>query len=360
MKKQRLNFKIATWVHNAVFLPILLCLGHVGKGSAQESIATIANFYSGKSITIIVGVDAGGGYDLNARILSRHLGKHIPGSPNVITQNMPGSSSIQAGNYVVNVARQDATVIAAVQRNIPLQFLFDMQGVQFDLKKLQWIGNTASEPGVFISARSAQQLTLKDLQTTEMFVGGGGPSTDSEINARILNNMFGTKLKIVAGYPGGNQMLLSMQRGEIQGIANWSWSDIQQRRSDWIKQKTVNILFQFAPEPIPELAGTGTPFILDLARNDDEREVLKVLMEAKKFGRPFFMSPGVPVERLVAVRKAFDSTMEDPAFIAETTKAFGPLDPMSGIKMQERLMDIYALPNELIERAKATAAALAN
>jgi tripartite-type tricarboxylate transporter receptor subunit TctC len=233
-----------------------------------------------------------------------------------------------------------------------------MGGVQFELRRLQWIGSTANEPGIFVSARSTPQRTLKDFQTTEMFVGGGGPTTDSEINARALNSLFGTKLKIVSGYPGQSEMLLSMQRGEIQGIANWSWSDIVSRNPDWLSQKTVNLLLQFAPEPIPELS--GTPFILDLARNDDDRAVLRLLMEAKEFGRPYFMSPRVPSERVAAIRKAFDATMKDPGFIAEATKTLGPLAPASGIKMQERLADVYVTPAAIIERAKAAVASQTN
>jgi tripartite-type tricarboxylate transporter receptor subunit TctC len=333
----------------------LLCIGFVSRAHAQDTDAQIANFYNGKTIFIVVGVGTGGGYDLTARVLSRYLGKYVPGRPNVVVQSLPGASSVLAANNVVAVAPQDGTVIAAVQRNIPVQFLFDMSRVQFDLRQLQWIGNTAKEPGVFVSARSAPQRTLKDLQTTEMIVGGGGPTTDSEINARALNSLLGTKLKIVSGYPGQNEMLLSMQRGELQGIANWSWSDIVTRNPDWISQKTVNVLLQFAAEPIPELS--GTPFILDLARNDDDRAVLRLLMEAKEFGRPYFMSPKVPSARVTAIRKAFDATMKDPEFVAEATKTLGPLDPASGIKMQERLADVYATPAALIERAKAAVAA---
>jgi hypothetical protein len=146
-----------------------------------------------------------------------------------------------------------------------------------------------------------------------------------------------------------------MQRGEIQGIANWSWSDIVTRNPDWISKKTVNMLIQFASEPIPQLS--GTPFILDLARNDDERAVLRLLMEGKEFGRPYFMSPKVPPERVTAIRNAFDATMKDPEFVAEATKTLGPLDPTSGIKMQERLASVYATPAALVERAKAAVAA---
>ena len=202
----------------------------------------IANFYrDSKTILIVVGVDVGGGYDVTARVLARYLGKYIPGRPSIVIRNQSGASSILArANNVVNVAAQDGTVIAAVQRNIPAQFLFDMTGVQFDLGQLQWVGNTAKEPGVFVSSKSAPQKTLKDLQTTEMFVGGNGPRTDSEINARVLNSVFGTKLKIVSGYPGQNQMVLSMQRGEIQGIANWSWSDILLRHPDLLTSNSAS------------------------------------------------------------------------------------------------------------------------
>ena len=345
-------------VFRRVVILNLLWISFFSHAHAQDADAQVADFYRGKTISIVVGVSTGGGYDLTARVLARYLGKYVPGHPNVVVQSRPGASSVLAANFVAAVAPPDGTVIAAVQRNIPVQFLFDMTGVQFDLKQLQWIGSTAKEPGVFVSARSAPQRTLKDFQTTEMFVGGGGPTTDSEINARALNSLFGTKLKIVSGYPGQTEMLLSMQRGEIQGIANWSWSDIVTRNPDWISQQTVNMLLQFAPERIPELP--GTPFILDLARNDDERAVLRLLMEAKEFGRPYFMSPKVPAERVAAIRKAFDATMKDPGFIAEATKTLGPLDPASGIKMQERLAKVYAAPAALVERAKAAAAAPAN
>ena len=336
----------------------LLGIMFVSCAYAQDADAEVANFYRGKTIFVIVGVDTGGGYDFTARTLARHIGKYIPGRPNVVVQNRPGASSILAANYVAVGAPQDGTAIADVQRNIPVQFLFDMRGVQFDLKQLQWIGSTAKEPGVFVSARSVPHRTLKDIQTTEMFVGGGGPTTDTEINARILNSLFATKLKIVSGYPGQNETLLSMQRAEIQGIANWSWSDIVTRHADWITQKTVNLLLQFASEPIPELS--DIPFILDLARNGDERAVLALIMEAKEFGRPYFMSPKVPAARVAAIRTAFDATMKDPEFIAEATKTLGPLGPVAGIKMQERLTSVYAMPAALVERAKAVTAVAPN
>lgn len=184
--------------------------------------AEIADFYRGKTITIVVGSDAGGGYDLNARALSRHMSKFIPGNPTIIVQNKPGASSLAAANFVYEQAPADGTAIAAVQRPVPFQFLFGASGMRFDLSKIQWLGSTAKEPGVFVSWQNAPQRSVKDLLAGEMVVGGNGPSTDTELFARLMNNVFGAKLKIVSGYPGQNEIVLAMQRGEVQGVANWS------------------------------------------------------------------------------------------------------------------------------------------
>ena len=181
--------------------------------------SAIADFYRGRTITIVVGSDAGGGYDLTARTLSRHIGKYIPGNPTIIVQNKPGASSLAAANYVYEAAPADGTVIAAVQRPVPFQFLFGSAGMRFDLRTLQWLGSTAKEPGVFVSWESAPQRSIKDLLGAEMVVGGNGPSTDTELFARLMNNIFGTKLRIVSGYPGQNEIILAMQRGEVQGGA---------------------------------------------------------------------------------------------------------------------------------------------
>ena len=310
----------------------------------------VADFYRGKTITIVVGSDAGGGYDLSARAISRHMSKYIPGNPQIIVQNKPGASSLAAANYVYEAAPADGTVIAAVQRPVPFQFLFGTSGMRFDLRTLQWLGSTAKEPGVFVSWFNSSQRSMKDLLAGEMVVGGNGPSTDTELFARMMNTVFGTKLRIVSGYPGQNEIILAMQRGEVQGVANWSWSDIEARHPDWIADKKVHFLMQFALEPIPALK--DVPFILDMARNPDERALLKLLMQNKALGRPFFVTPKVPAERVAALRKAFDATMKDPDFRADAAKTVGPIDAVSGEQMQMDLAQVYALPPDLIERAR--------
>jgi tripartite-type tricarboxylate transporter receptor subunit TctC len=311
---------------------------------------SVETFYHGKTITLVVGSDSGGGYDLNARSIARYIGKYIPGNPSVVVQNRPGAGSVVAANYVNSVAPADGTFIAAPQRNVPFQFLYDMTGVQFDLKRLEWIGNSTKEPGVFVAWHDTPYKTFNDILTKEMIVGGNGPATATEVNARALNSIFGAKLKIVTGYPGQSDIILAMQRGEVQGTANWAWSDIATRHSDWIRDQTVRFLVQFASQPIPGLK--DVPLILDLARNSDEKAVLSLLIEDEALGRPYFVAPQVPQERIQALRAAFDATMKDPQFLAEATRTLGPIDPTSGVEMQKALAAIYSLPPELIERAR--------
>ena len=332
-------------------LALTICLAMAGSRDllAQSANDTVAAFYRGRTVTIVVGSDSGGGYDLSARALSRHMAKYIPGQPTIIVQNKPGASSLAAANYVYEVAPADGTVIAAVQRPVPFQFLFGNTGVHFDLHRIQWLGSTAKEPGVFVAWNTAPQKTLDDIFNNEMIVGGNGPTTDTELFARTMNNLFGTKLKIVSGYPGENEILLAMERGEVQGVANWSWSDIVSRHPDWISDNKVRFLLQFALDPIPALK--GVPFILDVARTDEERAVLKLLMENKALGRPYFVAPNVPAERVAALRTAFDATMKDPDYIADAAKTVGPVDPVSGTAMQAMLGAAYASPPDLIARA---------
>jgi tripartite-type tricarboxylate transporter receptor subunit TctC len=346
-----------TGLARMIVAAVCLTLAAAAPPLAAEEAGDVAAFYRGKTVTIIVGSDSGGGYDLNARALSRHMARHIPGEPTLIVQNKPGASSLAAANYVYEVAAADGRFIAAVQRPVPFQFLFGETGVRFDLRRIQWLGSTAKEPGVFVAWESAPQKTLEDLFHGEMIVGGNGPSTDTELFGRMMNNLFGTKLKIISGYPGQNEIVLAMQRGEVQGVANWSWSDIESRHRDWISDQKVRFLLQFSLDPIPALQ--GVPHILDIGRSDEERAVLKLLMENKALGRPYFVAPGVPAARVAALRAAFAATMTDPDFIADATKTVGPVDPVTGSEMQKMLGEVYASPPALIEKARLAVAGAA-
>src|SRR5580704_10352282 len=255
-------------------LAVLTCAGPAPAQSA-------ADFYKGKTVTILVGSDVGGGYDLTARTLAHYLGRYIPGHPSVIVQNKPGASSIVASNYVYEIAPKDGTVIAAVQRPIPFQTLFGDTGVRFDVRKMQWLGSSTNELGVVVAWHTAPQRTVDDLFRAEMVIGGTGPATDPELYPRALNRVLGTRFRIVSGYPGQAQVALAMERGEIQGSGNWSFSDIEKGHSDWIANKKIRMLLQLGLAKSRSPALRDVPLVMDIARNPAERHVFEILMGMK-------------------------------------------------------------------------------
>lgn len=321
--------------------------------SSQAAFAqSVADFYKGKTITIVVGSDVGGGYDLTARTLAHHLARHIPGQPSIIVQNKPGASSIVAANYVYEIAPKDGTVIAAAQRPIPFQTLFGDTGVRFDVRKIQWLGSTTNELGVVVAWHTAPQQTFADLYKSEMLIGGTGPATDPELFPRAMNRVLGTRFRIVGGYPGQAQVALAMERGEIQGSGNWSFSDIEKGHPDWITEKKVRLLLQLGLAKSQSPILREVPLVLDVARNDDERHVFEILMGMKALGRPYFVAPGVPTDRTQALREAFMATMRDPQFLAEANQLLGPIDPVSGTDMQVIIANVYALPASVVAQAR--------
>jgi tripartite-type tricarboxylate transporter receptor subunit TctC len=320
--------------------------------SATAQAQTAAEFYRNKTITIVVGSDVGGGYDLTARVLARHLGRHVAGTPSVIVQNKPGASSLVATNYVYELAPKDGTVIGAVQRPVPFQTLFGDTGVRFDVRKMQWLGSTTNELGVVAVWHTAPQMSADDLFRIETVVAGTGPATDPELFPRAMNSALGTKFRIVSGYRGQAQAALAMERGEVQGTGNWSFSDIESGHPDWIREKKIRILLQLglAKGPSPDLA--GVTLVLDIAKTEAERQVLEILMGMKALGRPYFVAPEVPKDRAEALREAFMATMRDPQFLDEAARTLGPTDPISGPDMQKIIANVYTLPPEVIAKAR--------
>lgn len=330
----------------------ILAIAAAQTATAQDE---ATKFYAGRNLTIIVGSTTGGGYDFNARAVARHIGKYIPGAASVIVQNMPGAGSIVATNYVYNVAPQDGSVIGAVQRPIPFEPFFDEKGVRFDVRKITWLGSTTSEVGVVVAWHTAPQRSFNDVLASEMIVGGNGPATDTELFARALNRELGAKFRIVGGYPGESQIILAMERGEVQGVANWSWNNIPAKHPDWLRDGKIRLLLQLGLRKHPALP--DVPLVLDLARDADQRLLFETIMQMKELGRPYFLAPGVPADRVRLLRAAFMKTMTDVDFVNEMTKAGISIDPVSGEDMQKMLAQAYALPPALAQR---TRAALAN
>jgi tripartite-type tricarboxylate transporter receptor subunit TctC len=324
----------------------------IALGASAARAEPVADFYKGKTLTLVVGSDVGGGYDLTARTLAHHLARHIPGNPGIIVQNKPGASSIVAANYVYELAPKDGTVIAAVQRPLPFQTLFGDAGVRFDVRKMQWLGSPTSDLGIVVAWHSAPQMSADDLFKSEMVVGGTGPATDTELFPRAMNHVLGTRFRIVSGYPGQAQIALAMERGEVQGTGNWSFSDIEKGHPDWIAEKKIRMLLQLGLTRSQSPALRDVPLVMDIARNEAQRHVFEILMGMKALGRPYFVAPGVPADRTAALREAFMATMRDPEFVDEAQRLLGPIDPTSGMDMQGIISNVYALPPEVVAQAR--------
>lgn len=317
----------------------VLALGAPVAAFAQQS---VADFYSGKRITVIVGSETGGGYDTNARVLSRHLGKYIPGNPQIIVQNMPGAGSIVATNYLCNVAPKDGTFIGLVQRGMLMAKLTQQAGVQFDPEKINWLGNMSSESSLVVAWHTAPQKKTQDLFTTEMVVGGAGATADTESTPRLLNATIGTKFKIIPGYKGSTSLLLSVENGELQGIADWAWPNIKSRRPDFLREKKITLLLQNGLEKEADLP--DVPLALDYAKTPDDRKVLELYFAQKNVARPVMAPPGVPADRIAAMRAAFEKMAVDPEFLDDAKKSGLDVEPMNGAAVDKIMQLIASTP----------------
>jgi tripartite-type tricarboxylate transporter receptor subunit TctC len=310
---------------------------------------SVADYYKGRTVTIDIGYSAGGGYDLYARTLARHLGDHIPGNPNVVPQNMPGAGSLKAVNYLANIAPKDGTVIATFARGMAMQPLFDKTGVEFDAQKLNWIGSITNEVSVCAFRSDAGVATWQDMMTKSYTVGGTGSGSDTDVFPDVLRNMFHMKMKLVTGYPGGSDVLLAMQRGEVNGRCGWSWSSVKSTSYALYQSKSIVIPVQLSLQKHPDLP--NVPLIMDETTNPQERAALKLIFARQSVARPYAAPPGVPADRIAALRKAFDDTMKDKAFLDEAQKTDLEVQPVSGADVQALVADVYKSSPEVVKIA---------
>jgi tripartite-type tricarboxylate transporter receptor subunit TctC len=305
---------------------------------------------AGKTVQMVIGFGAGGGYDLWGRTVGRHIGRHLPGNPTVVPQNMPGAGSYVAASYIYNVAPKDGTVLGIIARDAALGPLSGATGARFDPLKLAWLGTPARETNVCIAYHTAPVKTVQDLFVKQLIVGDTGPGTGTRSYPKALNDLVGTKFKLVGGFPASSDVFLAMERGEVEGICE-SLDSIKIRRPSWIPDKTVTILFQGGAAPSPELK--DVPFVLDLAHNAQERQAIEFLYAGQGIGRPFVAPPDLPADRLKMLRDAFTATMTDPDFIAEAKKSKLELDPETGAHLAALIAKIYATPRPIIDRITA-------
>ena len=308
---------------------------------------SVAEFYAGKQISLLVGASAGGGYDHLGRLTSKHLGKHIPGHPTVVVQNMPAAGSLVATNHIAHTAPRDGTMIALVQRGMLLAKLTNPTGVRFEVGQLNWLASLASETGVTLAWHTAPHRTLKDLMEQELIVGGI-VNVDPETTPKLLNALVGTRYKVVLGYPGTREILLAMERGEVQGIGDSSWSSIKRSRPDWLRDKKVRVLIQAALEKDPELP--DVPSVLDLMKTESDRTVMQLYLTQKTIARPIVAPPGLPADRLAALRAAFAALVQDKEFLADAAKSHMDIDPIPGAAVDKVIALIAGTPPDIAAR----------
>ena len=314
---------------------------------AQKS---VEDFYKGKNVDLLIGYSPGGGYDLFARLVGRHLGNHIPGKPNIIPRNMPGAGSRTAVAWISNVAPKDGTVLATADQSLSVaQAMGDkaLTGMKIDTSKLIYIGNPSADNNTTSMWHTSKVKTIEDAMKHEAPMGATGGSTSSQY-PRAMNALLGTKFKIILGYPGGNDINLAMERGEVEGRGSNAWASWKSTRMDWITDKKVNIIVQIGLKKEPDLP--DVPLLVDLAKNEDDKAVLRLLSAPTTIGRPIFTSPGVPEERVKALRAAFDATMKDPEFLADAQKSGFDINPVSGEELQKIVADIVATPKPIADR----------
>jgi len=309
---------------------------------------SVAEFYAGKTVTIVVGSDVGGGYDANARLLSRHIGKFIPGNPTVIVQNRPGGGSIIAANYIYNVAPKDGTTIGMVQRGIPLFKLTNQPGVQYDPEKYTWIGNMASEVGVTVVSDQSPAKKTEDLFTQEIVVGGSGAGAENETGPRLLNAVLGTKFKLVSGYKSQTEVTLAMERGELAGVGSMSWPNVKNNKAQELRQGKIRVLMQNGMKRDKDLP--NVPLSLEFAKNDADRQALEFYFTQNTIARPIIAPPGVPADRAAALRTALLAMAKDQEFKDDAARLGFDTDPVSGEEVQRIVEMLVKTPADVVKR----------
>ena len=310
----------------------------------------VADFFHGRTVTVFIGFTAGGGYDAYGRLLARSMGAHIPGNPTMVAQNMPGAGSLQLANYLYNVAPKDGTAIATFGRGEAMEPLIGSGAARFDASKFLWLGSVANEVSLCAVWQSSPVQRWSEATQKSFTVGGLGAGADPDIFAAVLKNVFGAKLRIVSGYPGGNDVTLAMERGEVDARCGWSWSAIKATRLDYLKAKKMGLLIQLALAKSPELP--DVPLVIDLAKDARQLQILKMIFSRQVTAWPFAAPPGLPADRAAALRAAFDATMRDAGFLAEAKKAGLEVDPVPGAEMDRLIAELYRTPPDIVAEAR--------
>jgi len=314
----------------------------------------IEKFFTGKQINFLIGSAPGGGYGIYGTALAHHIGKHLPGKPTIVGRNLEGAGSLIAANQLYNKSPKDGTTFGALFMGAIVEPLIgDAPNLQFDARKFEYIGSANRESSICIAWNESPVHSFKDMFEKELIVGASGKTSSIQQYPTILNNVLGTKFKVVSGYPGSREAGLAVERGEAGGICGMQWTSFKASFPRWLDEKKATIIVQMgSAEGDPELNALGVPKIWEFVKNDDDRKTLAAIFSQMEFGRPYVLPPGVPADRVAAYRKAFDDTMKDPEFLAEAKKLGLDIDPLTGAQVQKVVDETYATPPALVARAK--------
>jgi tripartite-type tricarboxylate transporter receptor subunit TctC len=317
-------------------------------GAPQAQAQDRAAFYKGKTVQVLIGYGAGGGYDLYGRLLARHMGKFIPGEPTLVPQNMAGAGSLKLANYLYSsAAPADGTAFGIVGSGVIFDPIFGGKGADYDSRRFKWIGSLQSFVQIAIAWHTSPVKSLEDAQKTEFVVGATGAGSGTNLYPKLLNALFNTKMKIVTGYQGTNEINLAIERGELQGSVGWEWAGLKASKPDWLAEKKVIVFLQLALKPHPDIP--DVPMVTDMAPNAKAKQILELSLASPLMGRPFMAPPGVPDARVKTLRTAFDAMLKDKAFKEDADKAKLELIPMTGEEIDALLQKAYASPPEIIE-----------
>lgn len=323
--------------------PFLVAVASSANAQSPEA------FYRGKTVNVLIGVGVGGFYDLNARLVARHIGRHIPGSPSLVPQNMTGAGGARMAAYLADVAAKDGTYMGMIPNNFPAMRAIGSDAIRFDLRKFQWIGSPAPLAGAMTVWRTSGVKSIQDAMQKEVVTAASGRGAESYSMPAMLNEFLETKFKIVPGYKGGNEMNLAMERGEAQARYNF-WSSWKSTRPEWLKNGDIRVIVTMGPKPadLP-----GVPSVTELVKSDADRRVVELIIAGTRMGTPLAFGGGVPKDRVDSVRDAFRQTMKDPEFLAEAKKLMVDVDPVYAEQLTKIVEEVLNTPADLVQRAKA-------
>lgn len=311
---------------------------------------TVADFYKGVTIRMMIGVAVGGSYDTMGRLVSRHIGRHIPGNPRIQVENMPGASGRVAANWAATLAARDGSVLIAAQESLPLGQAMGEAGVRYDAAKFHWIGNPTDPISVLAVWHSSGVTSIDDAKRIEVTIGATSATGTNYLIPKMINDLVGTKFKIITGYSGGNAIDIALERGEVQGRGSNPWSDYKRRKPEWVSSGKIIPLVQMTLSKHPDLA--KVPRLVDLANDEMSARVFELYSVTSAIGRPIFTPPDVPAERVAALRAAFDATMKDPEFLADAERSREDIDPVPGVELQKLVERVLATPTDTVEKLK--------